>query len=356
MKKFKLLAVAAVLMIAGAFFFTNENSVKADVAKKAVIEKGVYIGGIDVSGMTAKEATATVNDYVASLEEKWITLVGPKGSLKYQLKELGLSAKTTVAVKEAVAVGKSGNLIRRFKVLQDLKRNDYIVDMGLSIDKQLTGNLIYAKRDKLDVRAIDNGLKRENGKFVYVAGQDGDEVDIVTAVNELNAYIGTEWERAAVDNVEFKLISIASQPRGTKEELAVVKDLLGSFSTSYGSSGWGHAKNVENGIAKVNGAMLYPGEEFSFYEFVNPFTKENGYELAASYSNGETVESFGGGICQVSSTMYNAVVFADLEVTERRNHTLPVDYVPMGRDATVSYGTTDFKFKNTTCSFDKNSS
>ena len=73
MKKFKLLAVAAVLMIAGAFFFTNENSVKADDAKKAVIEKGVYIGGIDVSGMTAKEATAAVNDYVASLEEKWIT-------------------------------------------------------------------------------------------------------------------------------------------------------------------------------------------------------------------------------------------------------------------------------------------
>lgn len=346
MKKFKLLAVAAVLIIAGAFFFTNENSVKAEVAKGSVIEEGVYIGGIDVSGMTAKEATAAVNDYVTGLEEQWITLVGPKGTLKYQLKELGLFAKTTLAVKEAVAVGKSGNLIRRFKVLQDLKRNDYIVDMGLSIDKQLTGNLIYAKRDKLDVRAIDNGLKRENGKFVYVAGQDGDEVDIVTSVNELNAYIGTEWERAAVENVEFKLTSIASQPRGTKEELAVVKDLLGTFSTSYGSSGWGRAKNVENGIAKVNGAMLYPGDEFSFYEFVNPFTKENGYELAASYSNGETVESFGGGICQVSTTLYNAVLNAELEITQRFNHSMTVAYVDLAADAAIAGTYKDLRFKN----------
>ena len=346
MKKFKLLAVAAVLLAAGAFFFTNENSVKADAAKNAVIEKGVYIGGIDVSGMTEKEAISAVKSYVASLEEEWITLVGPNGTLKYQLKDLGLSAKTTVAVKEAVAVGKSGNFIKRYKVLQDLKRNDYVIDMGLSIDKQLTGNLIYAKRDVLDIRAIDNGLKKEKDKFVYVAGQDGDEVDIVTAVNELNAYIGSEWEHAAVLDAEFKLTSIASQPRGTKEELSVVKDLIGTFSTSYSSSGWGRAKNVENGIAKINGAMLYPGDEFSFYELVNPFTKENGYELAGSYLNGETVESFGGGICQVSTTLYNAVLNAELEITQRFNHSMTVAYVDLSADAAIAGTYKDLRFKN----------
>lgn len=346
MKKFMLLAVAAILLVAGAFFFTNENSVKADAAKNAVIEKGVYIGGIDVSGMTEKEAISAVKSYVASLEEEWITLVGPNGTLKYQLKDLGLSAKTTVAVKEAVAVGKSGNFIKRYKVLQDLKRNDYVIDMGLSIDKQLTGNLIYAKRDVLDIRAIDNGLKKEKDKFVYVAGQDGDEVDIVTAVNELNAYIGSEWEHAAVLDAEFKLTSISSQPRGTKDELSVVKDLIGTFSTSYSSSGWGRAKNVENGIAKINGTMLYPGDEFSFYELVNPFTKENGYELAGSYLNGETVESFGGGICQVSTTLYNAVLNAELEITQRFNHSMTVAYVDLSADAAIAGTYKDLRFKN----------
>lgn len=346
MKKFKLLAVAAVLLIAVAFFFTNENLVKADSAKGTVIEKGVYIGGIDVGGMTAKKAKAAVEDYVAELNEQWITLIGPNGTLKYQLKDLGLSAKTETAVKEAIAVGKSGSLIKRFKALQDLKRSDYVVDMGLSIDKQLTANKIYANREKINVKAIDNGLKKEKDKFIYVAGQAGDEVDIVTAVNELNAYIGSEWEDAAVLNAEFKLVSIASEPRGTKEELSVVKDLIGTFSTSYSSSGWGRAKNVENGIAKINGAVLYPGEEFSFYEFVNPFTKENGYELAGSYLNGETVESFGGGICQVSTTLYNAVLNAELEITQRFNHSMTVAYVDLAADAAIAGTYKDLRFKN----------
>lgn len=346
MKKIKVLAVAAVLFAAGTFFLTNENLVKADVAKDTVIEEGVYIGGIDVSGMTAEEATTAVDTYVAGLQEEWITLVGPKNTLRYQLKDLGLSAKTSVAVQEAVAVGNSGNLIKRFKALQDLEKENYVVDMGLSIDKQLTANKIYGKRSKIDIKAIDNGLKKENGKFVYVPGQEGNEVDIVTAVNELNAYIGSDWEIAVVEKPEFKLTSIISQPRGTEEQLSVVKDLLGSFTTNYKSSGWGRAKNVENGAAKINGAILYPGDELSVYEMVNPFTKENGYELAGSYLNGETVESFGGGICQVSTTLYNAVLEAELEITQRYNHSMIVTYVDPAADAAIAGTYKDLRFKN----------
>ncbi|MBP3677940.1 MAG: VanW family protein [Agathobacter sp.] len=347
MKKIKVLAMAAVVIAAAAFFLTNENLVKADVAKDTVIEEGVYIGGIDVSGMTAEEATAAVDTYVAGLQEQWITLVGPKNTLRYQLKDLGLSSKTSVAVQEAVAVGNSGNLIKRFKALQDLEKENYVVDMGLSIDKQLTANKIYNKRSKIDIKAIDNGLKLENGKFVYVPGQEGNEVDIVTAVNELNAHIGSEWEIAAIEKAEFKLTSVVSQPRGTQEQLAVVKDLLGSFTTNYKSSGWGRAKNVENGAAKINGAILYPGDELSVYEMVNPFTKENGYELAGSYLNGETVESFGGGICQVSTTLYNAVLEAELEITQRYNHSMIVNYVDPAADAAIAGTYKDLRFKNT---------
>ncbi len=347
MKKIKLLAMAALVFAAGTFFLTNEDLVKADVVKDTVIEEGVYIGGIDVSGMTAEEATLAVDTYVTGLQEQWITLVGPKNTLKYQLKDLGLSAKTSVAVQEAVAIGNSGNLIKRFKALQDLEKENYVVDMGLSIDKQLTANKIYGKRSKIDIEAIDNGLKRENGKFVYVAGQEGNEVDIVTAVTELNEYIGTEWELAAVENAEFTLTSIISQPRGTEEELAVVKDLLGSHSTDYAYySTPPRAQNVENGTSKVNGAVLYPGDEFSFYEYVVPFTKENGYELAGSYSDGNTVQTYGGGICQVVTTLYNAVLKAELEITQRFNHSMIVGYAPPGGDAAIAGTYKDLRFKN----------
>ena len=182
MKKVKFLALAAAIVAASVFFLTNENIVKAEVSKDAVIKDGIYIGGIDVSGMTVEEATTAVDTYVADLQEYWIVLQGAKNTLRYQLKDLGLSSKTNVAVQEAVAVGNSGNLIKRFKALQDLEKENYVVDMGLGIDKQLAANKIYGKRSKIDIKAIDNGLKKENGAFVYVPGQDGNEVDIITSV------------------------------------------------------------------------------------------------------------------------------------------------------------------------------
>ena len=348
MKKIKLLVAAIMVIVAGTFFLTSENLVKADVTETVVIEDGVFIGGIDVSGMTAEEATAAVDAYVAGLQEQWITLVGPKNTLRYQLKDLGLSVKTSEAVEEAIAIGNSGSLIKRFMDLQDLEKESYVVDMGLSIDKQLTANKIYGKRSKIDVKAIDNSLKREKGKFVYVPGQDGNEVDIVTAVNELNEYIGADWEISVVEDAKFTLTSIVSQPRGTEEELAVIKDLLGTYTTNYSFSAWGRGKNVENGTAKMNGIVVYPGDVFSVYENVTPFTKENGYELAGSFSNGETVQTYGGGICQVVTTLYQAVLQAELEVVERFNHSMIVGYTPLGGDAAISGTYKDFKFRNNT--------
>ena len=346
MKKIKVFAAVLLLVVAGTFLFTNENVFRADVSADATIENGVFIGGVDVGGMTAEEATAAVNAYVENAKTQTITLVGPKGNVALTLGDMGLTAKTEVAVQEAVAVGRSGNLISRFKAIKDLEKQSYVIDMGLAIDKQLVGETLYNKASRINVEAIDNGLKRENGQFVYVPGQAGNEVDIVTAVNELSAYIGADWELAPVENAEFTLASITSTPRGTEAELASVKDLLGSATTNYRSSGWGRAKNVENGASKINGTILYPGDELSVYELVNPFTKENGYELAGSYLNGETVESFGGGICQVSTTLYNAALKAELEITQRYNHSMIVTYVDLAADAAIAGTYKDLRFKN----------
>lgn len=347
MKRSKILAIAAMVLAAGTIFLSDSSAVKADVPKDTLIQEGVYIGGIDVSGMTAEQATTAVDAYVAGLQEQWITLAGPKDVLKYQWKDLGLTAKTSVAVQEAVSIGNTGNMIKRFMDLQDLEKENHVIDMGLSIDKQLTGNKIYNKRSKIDIKAMDNGLKKENGKFVYVPGQEGNEVDIIVAVNNLNEWVGTEWELAVVEDTKFTLDSVVSQPRGSEEELAVVKDILGSFATNYSLvSTPSRAKNVENGTRKINGAILYPGDEFSFYEFVVPFTKENGYELDGSYENGEVVQTYGGGICQVVTTLYNAALRAELEITQRFNHSMIVNYVPPGGDAAIAGTYKNLKFKN----------
>lgn len=346
MKKIKGLVIALIIVAAGAFLLTNENVFKADVSETAVIENGVYIGGIDVGGMTAPEATDAVNEYLDEIKSKSITLVGPKGNLKVSLEKMGVSAQTEAAVEEAVAVGKYGNLIKRFKELKALEEQNRVIEMGLSIDKEKTAEILNNNTSKIDIKAINHGLKKEGGEFVYVPGQQGDEVDIVTSVNALYDYVGTDWEMAVIEDDQFALSSIVTEPRGSEEELAVVRDLIGTFTTNYKSSGAARAKNVENGAKKVHGTVLYPGDEFSFYEMVNPFTKENGYELAGSYLNGETVESFGGGICQVSTTLYNALLKAELEITQRFNHSMTVAYVDLAADAAIAGTYKDLRFRN----------
>lgn len=346
MKKIKILAVAFLVMVAGAFLLTNEDLYKADVTDEMVIEDGVYIGGVDVGGMTAEEAAEAIQEYVDEIKTQSITLIGPKDDLTLTLEKMGISSQTEAAVQEAISVGQSGNLVKRFKELKNLEEEPYIVDMGLGIDKEETAEIIHNKSTQIDVKAIDHGLDKKNGEFVYVPGQQGNEVDVVASVNALNEYIAEEWGNAAEENAEFTLTSIVTEPKGSEEELSVVRDLLGSFTTNYKSSGSGRAKNVENGVSKIHGTVLYPGDELSFYELVNPFTKENGYELAGSYLNGETVESFGGGICQVSTTLYNAVLLSELEVTQRYNHSMTVAYVDLGADAAIAGTYKDLRFKN----------
>ena len=139
------------------------------------------------------------------------------------------------------------------------------------------------------------------------------------------------------------------EPAGTAEELAKVKDVLGTFTTSYSTSGGSRSANVANGCRLINGTTLYPGEEFSAYETVSPFSEANGYYMAGSYLNGQVVDSLGGGICQVSTTLYNAVLRAELEVTERYNHSMIVTYVDPSADAAIAESSgKDFKFKNNT--------
>ena len=104
---------------------------------------------------------------------------------------------------------------------------------------------------------------------------------------------------------------------------------------------------MENGCRLIDGFVLYPGEEFSAYGAVSPFTKENGYFMAGSYVDGKVVDSLGGGICQVSTTLYNAVLLSELEVTERHNHSMIVSYVEPSADAAISESSgKDFKFVN----------
>ncbi len=122
--------------------------------------------------------------------------------------------------------------------------------------------------------------------------------------------------------------------------------MLGSFTTKYDGTNTARTTNLKLAASKINETILSPGEEFSYNAIVGERTIAAGYKEAKVYSNGQVVDGLGGGICQISTTLFNAALYANLEITEIHNHQFVPSYVGAGRDATVVYGSKDFKFKN----------
>ncbi|SER97035.1 VanW family protein [Lachnobacterium bovis] len=318
----------------------------ANVSKKSdIIKKGVYIGSVDVGNMNSKQAKKAISEYVDSFKASKYVLQGPNGKIEATPEELGIKVDEEATVNEAKAVGKRGNLIKQYKENQNIKKNKIKIGLKLVANRKKTAKFLQNHKKELSIKAKDMSLIKEGDKFKVVGGQKGKEVDYVKSVYIINNFMADKWDTS---NKEIKLAAKVVEPRGNKKELSKVKDLLGSYTTNFSSSSAGRAKNVRNGASKINGTILYPGDEFSVYETVSPFTNENGYELAGSYSNGTVVETFGGGICQVSTTLYNAAIRAELDITMRHNHSMIINYVKPSEDAAIAGTSKDMRFVNNT--------
>ncbi len=315
-------------------------------AGEDTINTGIYAGDIDLSGKTKDEAEAAIDSYVKKLNGAEITLqaAGDK-EVTVTAEELGVTWANTDLVEEAYGVGRTGNVIERYKLLKDLEQENLIFPIELEFDMQAINTVLVEKCEKYNVKPVNVSMKRlEDGSFEVVDGQTGQTLDVEASIDTVYNFLTQDWSR---EDASVALVIEIAEPRGSAEELAEVKDLLGGFTTSYSTSGSSRSANVENGAALINGIVLYPGEEFSTYEAVAPFTVENGYYMAGSYLNGKVVDSLGGGICQVSTTLYNAVLESELEVTERHNHSMIVSYVDPSADAAIAESAgKDFRFVN----------
>ena len=270
------------------------------------IENGVFIGDIDVSGMTTLEAEDAVNSYVDGLKEKEITLNALNGNtVTVTAEELGIEWDNKEVVDEAGELGKAGNIVQRYKALKDLEHQNEIFPLSISFDEAAVRSVIEEKCLQYNVEAVDGTLKRENGAFVYEPGQTGVEINVDESVDVIESYLSDDWDKEAAS---IDLVAETTQPRGTEEELSKVKDVLGTFTTSYSTSGANRSGNVKNGCSKINGTLLYPGDSFSAYETVS--------------------------------------LLAELDVTERFNHSMIVNYVDPSADAAISGTAKDLKFTN----------
>lgn len=180
----------------------------------------------------------------------------------------------------------------------------------------------------------------EQNKKLY---KEENGIDFAITMEEAKEILSQEQE-------EYSIPLTVVKPKTTVADLAnedFFPTLLAQFTTRYDQSAENRANNIKLSTEKINGTILMPGETFSYNKVVGERTISAGYKEASVYVGGKIVQGIGGGICQVSSTLYNAVLLANLEITERRNHYFITSYVSPSRDATVSYGSIDFKFKNT---------
>ncbi len=325
----------------------EEDRDQISVMRDAVVYPGVHVGAVDISGMTIEQAAEAVENYYTQVCEAEVTLIAAQNTpVTVKLSDLAPYWENREVLDDLLELTDGNDVIDRYMMKKDIAQNGMDLPLAISFDKETVVEFLQKNCSIYDVPLQNATLQRENGQFIVEEGQAGEGVNLAEAAGMIQ---GGLFEEVVAGNTQIVLPLEELYPMGQAEELAQVKDLLGTFTTSFSSSGAARSTNVSNGCHLIDGTLLYPGEEFSAYNTIKPFTEENGYRLAGSYLNGKVVESLGGGICQVSSTLYNAVLRAELQVTERHNHSMVVTYVDKSADAAIAESAgKDFRFVNNT--------
>ncbi len=309
------------------------------------VQSGISLEGTDLSGMTRDEVEAVAQELLDERRAAIITLHGMGDeNVTVRAGNLGLTWSNSEVVDTIVRYGHAANIIARYKQAKDLEHNGAEFSLELSFDEEQIRTFIENNCSEWNVEAVEASMTRSGGGFQYTEGSSGIRINEEESVRQIISFLTTEWngEDATID-----LDMEETEPATTVEELQKLTSVLGTFSTSYSQSNAARSKNIANACTMINGMTLAPGESFSMLNTITPFTEENGYALAGSYVGDEVVESFGGGICQVSTTLYNAVIRAELNVTERHNHSMIVTYVDPSADAAIAESAgMDFRFTN----------
>lgn len=344
----RVILVAAIVLVFG--FATSAFALwtieKANVRPDVIVD-GVRIGGIPFGGFTATEAMAKLREYEAQLLSRPVRLECAGKAWPLPLERAGVRVDTAV-LKKALTVGHRGWLIKRYLERRQVSRDGIDFPIKVVVDREKLTSLVAELTKELTVLPQNAGFRvLPDDTIVVVPGRDGRYADAAAAYGQLVAILNEGGE--PVVRLQLKRVP---PDHTTAEILSMGLDcLLGEFTTFFNKNKPNRVYNISVAAGALNGLLVKPGEVVSFNEIVGPRSTEAGYKTAPIIMNNEFVDAVGGGVCQVSTTLYNVVLLTGLEVVERRNHSLPVEYVPAGRDATVVYGGTDFKFRNNTAKY-----
>ena len=395
-----LLILAVIILIFSTIFaIMNINSDK--------IISGISINNIEVSGLTKEEAKGKLEAILNEKITKKIMLKYQDFETELSPELIEVKYDLDNAIEEAFQTGRNSNIFaNNYTILFTLtgKKN---IDINISINEEVLEKTLttaganipgalkeasyYIENEELKITKGTKGIainyeeakdkilealkeiNSNNKNFIElsVVEKEPDNIDIDKIYGEVHkeakdAYYTKDPFQIfpEVDGVDFSVEEAKKQLEEDKEEYIVkltiskpkvtvdqigteaFPDRLSIFTTKYNATDTNRTTNLRLACEKINGKVLMPGETFSYNKTLGPRTPATGYKNAAVYENGQVVDGIGGGICQISSTLYNAALMANLEITDRSNHQFVTSYLPAGRDATVVYGAIDFKFKN----------
>lgn len=376
--------------------------------KNTKIISNIFIQTYDVSNLTQEEAIKKINNIITSQIPEELTLKHNDYETSISTKELNIQFDTTNAVNNAYKVGRTGKLLQNDLTILQTKFQKKQFTLNLTLDIESLKKQLQDISGKLPDKVKESSYYIEGSNLILTKGETGAVVDvdktaseIIEQIQNLNVKnntieIATEEKSPSaldIDSIHSELYSEAKDAYFTqnpysiypsengvdfaisindakamlqedKDEYSIplkvlypsvttnmlgteaFPNLLSQYSTSYSTRNQKRTTNLRLAANKINGTVLMPGETFSYNKVVGERTIAAGYQEAPIYVSGKVVDGLGGGICQITTTLYNAVVYANLEIVERSNHQFVPSYAPASRDATVVYGSIDFKFKN----------
>ena len=403
LKIFGILTLIFVLLLSITFFtFTLINT------QNEKIIKGVYIINVDVSNLTKEEAKLKVTNYINSSLPEEIKLNHNDFEVSLSTSQLSIYFNIDEAVDIAYQIGKTGNIFENNLVILKTLLSKTVINPGFAIDEGQLKTDLQNISNNLPDKMIETSYYIDENNLIITKGKTGNVVKIGESANYIknsinnlnlkNTYLEliTEQQSPKSINIDAIYNEVHKEPvdayytqnpytvipsengldfaisledaqkllQEDKEEYTIplkilypnvttnmigteaFPDMLSNFSTKYDASNKNRTTNLILAAKKINGTVLMPGETFSYNKVVGERTIAAGYKEAPIYVNGRVEDGLGGGICQITTTLYNAVLYANLEVIERTNHQFVPSYANASRDATVVYGAIDFKFKN----------
>jgi vancomycin resistance protein YoaR len=311
------------------------------------IAEGVHLVGVPfpVAGLTKDEATSKIRSWARDQMSTPIVFNAPVSKKKWTLplSDVGGRYNVEKTVEELWKVGKEDSLAQKVTLL--VQERNVAVKPVYAFNEASLDKVLKEIAKEVD-RKAKNAKAVMEGKKLQVAEPDVKGLEVNQKATK-EALLQGDPTRLQ-DGEEVTLVISETVPKFTAEQIGKIGNLLGSYATDYGGSPSGRKNNVRLAARFINGTLLAPGDVFSYNDTVGERSEERGFDVAHQYLNGKVVDAVGGGVCQPSSTLYNAVLYSGLKIVERHNHSMPVRYVSPGRDATVSYEGPDFRFANNT--------